>query len=98
FDPSRIRGRGAWWDDGRAVIHLGDRLSVDGQMIPIREMRSDYQYEMGARIKFGDAEPLKAPESGRLIELCKLLSWERTVSAYLLAGWCALAPVCGALR
>lgn len=26
FCPERIRGRGAWWDDGRPLLHLGDRL------------------------------------------------------------------------
>ena len=29
YSPDRIRGRGAWCDDGRSVLHLGDRLLVD---------------------------------------------------------------------
>jgi len=30
FDPDRLRGRGTWWDRGRCVLHLGDRLVIDG--------------------------------------------------------------------
>ena len=28
FDPDLLRGRGIWWDEGRCVLHLGDRLVV----------------------------------------------------------------------
>lgn len=35
FDPSKVRGRGVWRDGGRIVWHLGDRLEVDGALIPI---------------------------------------------------------------
>jgi putative DNA primase/helicase len=34
----------------------------------------------------------------RLLDLCKMLSWENTLSAYLLAGAIAGAPICGALE
>jgi len=45
-----------------------------------------------------DAKPLGNADAHKLVELCTYLSWERPISAYLLAGWCALAPVCGALN
>lgn len=97
YDPTRTRGRGAWWDEGRVVIHIGDRLIVDGTVIPIKEFKTDYLYEMSPKIRYVDAEPLDNGGANQLISLCKELSWERPISAYLLAGWCALAPICGAL-
>jgi hypothetical protein len=35
FDPDLLRGRGIWWDDSRCVLHLGDRLVVDGHSQPL---------------------------------------------------------------
>lgn len=98
FDPTALRGRGAWWDDGQVVVHLGDRLLVDGRPVPIREFKTDAVYEVGPKIRHAQVPPLSNLDASKLIELCKLLSWERPLSAYLLAGWCALAPICGALK
>src|SRR5690606_36120282 len=30
YSTENIRGRGAWYDDGAAVMHLGNRLLVNG--------------------------------------------------------------------
>ena len=35
YTPLRIRGRGAWWDNNRTVLHLGDRIIADGNTLPI---------------------------------------------------------------
>jgi putative DNA primase/helicase len=98
FDPTALRGRGAWWDDGRVVIHLGNRLLVNGEPMAVRDLKTDFVYEIGPKIRHADVAPLSNEEAHRLIDLCKLISWERSVSAYLLAGWCVLAPICGALN
>jgi putative DNA primase/helicase len=98
YDQTRLRGRGAWWDDGRVVVHLGDRLVVDGIVTPIRQHKSDYFYEVGAKIKFASGQPLSNAEASKLLDLCKMLAWERPLSAYQLAGWIAGAPICGALK
>ena len=98
YDTARIRGRGAWWDDGRAVLHLGDRILVDSKEHPIDGApRGRYIYEAAAPMPVDLADPLSAEEAYRFVELCGLLSWERPISAKLLAGWVAVAPVCGAL-
>lgn len=97
YDPFRVRGRGAWWDEGRVVLHLGDRLVVDGRERPIGGIESRHVYEAAAPMRLPSGRGLPAREAVRLIDLCELLPWERQIDARLLAGWCVVAPICGAM-
>lgn len=100
YSPDRIRGRGAWWDQGRAVLHLGDRLVVDGvdHLITNRLPGSPYLYQRLAAIDcFADITPLNDDEAFPLLDLASRFHWEVPASGILLAGWVTLAPICGAL-
>jgi putative DNA primase/helicase len=100
FSPDRIRGRGAWWDDGRSVLHLGDRLLVDGALQPINKpTRSRYHYQRLAAIDLpAELDPLTDELGMELIDIASRFHWEVPASGLLLAGWIALAPICGALQ
>ena len=100
YSPDRIRGRGAWWDQGRTVLHMGDRLIVDGKSQPItRAFQSPYLYQRSAAlIGPGDTSPLTDAEALQICELAERFHWEVPASGLLLAGWVTLAPICGALR
>jgi hypothetical protein len=100
YSPDRIRGRGAWWDDGRTVLHMGDRLVVDRESQPItRTFKSAFLYQRSAAlIGPGQAAPLSDDEALILCELAERFHWEVPASGLLLAGWVTLAPICGALR
>ena len=98
YDPDRIRGRGAWLDDGRAVLHMGDHLLVGGTWHSLSLPRSRYVYEAAARFTDGASRPpLPARQAHRLVEICCSLRWERPISGTLLAGWILIAPICGGL-
>lgn len=97
FDEAHIRGRGAWFDEGRAVLHCGDKLFVDGEPVSLGDFRTKFIYEVGHAMDFDPCEPLPPPESGKLLNAIRRLGWERAVNADLLAGWCMIAPICGAL-
>ena len=99
YDSGRVRGIGAWYDEGRTVYHLGDRLIVDGQRFPVLSPpESRYLYQrLPHRDGPGDAVPLSDDEGLGLLMLSERFHWERTSSGRLLAGWVALAPICGAL-
>ena len=61
YDPERVRGRGAWWDGDRAVLHLGDRILADGKEHKLTEsvFKSKYIYErLGQLAAYGNAKPL----------------------------------------
>jgi len=98
YDNSRMRGRGAWIDDGRIVFHHGEKMSVDGHYMPFDGFRSRYVYEMDRPLPEPADEMLTADEGEWLLDLAAMFRWTKEGSAALLAGWVALAPVCGALR
>lgn len=97
YDPDRVRGRGAYLDDGRAVLHLGDRLLVDGQPGGLDLPGSHYVYEAGRSLRLPDAPALTTAQAHELVTICKGLRWERGIHGTLLAGFLAVAPVCGGL-
>lgn len=98
FNPYRIRGRGVWFEDGKPVLHLGDGVIVDGIKRSLQEHRSDsYVYPASVPISVDLNKPLTAKDAVRLTEICEGLNWDRPISARLLSGWMALAPICGAL-
>lgn len=99
FSPDIIRGRGAWLDEGRVVFHFGDQLSVDGELQPVTSILSRHVYEMDRGLpSTEDVPPLSDEDGQRLVEIATKFRWTKPASAALLAGWAALAPLCGALR
>jgi len=98
FSDKNVRGRGAWVEpSGPVVIHTGDALVVNGLRTDLSAHRSRYIYERAEPLGIHTHDPLPPAEARRLIDLLQLLNWDREVNAYLLAGWCVVAPVCGAL-
>jgi putative DNA primase/helicase len=98
FDASAVRGRGAWFDAGRSVLHLGNRLLVDHVATALHEINSRYIYERKSQIETDDiAAPLSADDAPALYEITQAMNWQRQVDALLFAGWLALAPISGAL-
>ena len=98
YDPDRIRGRGAWWDSGRSVLHLGSHLVVDGKICQLKDVDGWHIYEHSRPMLVDIDNPLTPKESYKLIELCKLMQWEKPIDAYLFAGFIMLAAICGALE
>lgn len=98
YDPTRIRGRGAWKDKDRYVFHHGDRLTVDSTPTDITRIASAYVYPMARRLPEPAEQMLTAEEGKHLIKVAEMVRWSKPASAALLAGWTMLAPVCGALK
>ena len=98
FNPSKIRGRGAWIDNKLPVLHCGDSLIVDGKYLPFSKHKSKFIYEAGQELGFELTKPLKKNEAHKLIELLDRINFSRDIDARLLAGWITIAPLCGALN
>lgn len=98
YDPDRIRGRGAWRDNGRVVFHLGDRLIVDGQPHSVLSPPpTRYFYEQARQLDGPGPEPLSDAEAAHIQNIAERFRWEVPATFHLLLGWIVLAPVCGAL-
>lgn len=98
YDPSRIRGRGAWFDDGRAIFHHGKFLTIDSRRADITAIKSKYVYELERTLPDIGDTPLSDEDGRRVLELAGIFKWAKPGSGALLAGWTFLAPICGALR
>jgi putative DNA primase/helicase len=99
YKPDRIRGRGAWMDQDRPILHLGESMLVGGVaqrslMLP----GSYFVYAKARSLGQGIAEPTRNGDAHKLLKMCELLRWEKPISATLAAGWIAVAPICGALQ
>ena len=101
YDPSRVRGRGAWADADRVILHLGNRLVIDGASSAITKLpssfRSYYFYENAKAIDGPGSEVLPDNLARSIANIAERFRWETPASAQLLLGWIVLAPVCGAL-
>jgi putative DNA primase/helicase len=100
YDPMRCRGRGAWFDAKRTVLHMGNKLIVDSKEIKIDEIDSYYIYEAEIPTEGAVgfmAESLCIKEAGKLLEITELFSWENKINSKLFSGWIVIAPICGAI-
>lgn len=98
YSMKRLRGRGAWEDKGRLVFHHGDYLTVDGADTEIPNMNSYYVYEMAEALPDVPTDAMSSDEGRDLLDLAAVFRWSKPASAALLAGWCALAPIGGAIK
>ena len=100
YDPTRLRGRGAWWDrkTGTALVHLGDRLLINGAVSALHDHAGQFIYECAVPIPLDLGNALRNAEAKKLETICNYLSWEQPVYGRLLAGWIVCAQVCGGLR
>lgn len=96
-EDDRVRGCGAWLDDGRKVLHCGDKLYVDGQPMRLDEFKSDFTYVAASKLMRPASDALKNSEAYMLRKICEAVTWENKLSGSLLAGWLVIAPICAAL-
>lgn len=99
YNPDNTKGRGAWYDKRKksVIIHLGDRLIVDGKPMEVHEYEGGHTFARAERLEEYDLEPASDEDSRKLIDLIARLQWKDPQHAMFLAGWIALAVICGAL-
>lgn len=97
FDNAKIRGRGAWFDNGRTVLHLGNVLYTNGKIVDIDDFDSDYFYERSPSLAVKVQTVLPCEDSRKFIDLCRMARWDNKAYGNILAGWMFSALVCGAM-
>jgi putative DNA primase/helicase len=98
YNPDRIRGRGAWIDNGKPVIHMGSWLQYDGDHVSLNDVAgSSYFYLRGTEIMSRETLPLTTSDCEVLLRASQLFDWGSPLHGALFLGWNAIAPVCGGL-
>jgi hypothetical protein len=98
FVETRVRGRGAWLDGKTVIVHTGDSARVSGDVVPLTDVPGRFIYEAESPWEFQFGSPANNREANELADICSRLTWMDKMSGALLAGWCVIAPVCGALK
>ena len=94
----RVRGCGAWMDEGRVILHCGDSVYEDNRHVSFEELKSHYTYIAASRMITPSDAPLTNHEAARLRKICEAITWENPLSGSLLAGWLVVAQICAALE
>jgi len=97
-EADRVRGCGAWIDNGDVVLHCGDSLYVNGTRLDFKDYLSHHTYIAAPRLMRPADNALTNAEAHRLRKICEAVSWENKLSGSLLAGWLVIAPICAALQ
>ena len=99
YDPSIVRGRGAWRDGKHIVYHAGDKLFVDGYVTRF-ETYSDtkHRYVAEPSILRPATRRATSAQCEDLLTVLDTWGWQhQKIAPKLIAGWLACALVCGAL-
>lgn len=98
FQPEVLRGRGVWLDDGRRVVHLGDRLLVDGIPTRLENHQSAAIYEQAPPLAVTLGTPLSDGEARAILAAACCVAWENPDrDGRLFIGWVVSAMIGGAL-
>lgn len=98
FSLEDARGVGVWRDrGGKLLVNCGDVIVGEGVSCHPSEFDGDYVYEAGQRVIDMNAAPLDSKEAARFRDICKSLTWKKGQSGDLIAGWCVVAAIGGAL-
>jgi putative DNA primase/helicase len=98
FSPEIMRGRGAWYDQGRIVLHMGDIVYVDKTPTSPVKVRSAFVYEQAKPMRADIDNPATNAEANEFLKLVQMMPWASDMEALYVAGWCALAHIGGVLN
>ena len=98
FDETKVRGIGVWRDRGRVVVHLGDRLDVDGVEIRVFDFTdTEYFYTESTPLASVSKELVCEKDVLRFLEHFKTFRFYTKSQALLCLGWILSAPFCALL-
>jgi putative DNA primase/helicase len=97
FSPEIMRGRGAWYDQGRIMLHMGDIVYIDKTPCAPVNVPSAFVYEQAKPMRADIDNPASLTEAHEFLKLIKMLPWASDIEALYVAGWCALAHIGGVL-
>lgn len=88
FDASNLRGNGVW-RDGKSdiVVHLGDRLMVNGEEINLNEYESNYIYSQRPRKINMPTTEITKDEKLMLVSIAESFNWKDKEASTIILSW-----------
>jgi len=97
FHGEKMRGLGVWLDQGRVVEHFGETLRVDGEVMHLQDLESNYIYEIRTSNPVIKAEPIHPDSVREMLSVLAELAWRDKVHTKLYLGTLACSFIAGAL-
>ena len=97
YRGDNLRGPGIWRDNKRYVIHLGDRLLIDGRGSSMAGISSNFIYEKKKTREAEKYDPLNVESAIKLLQILDRFSWAKEINARLVGGWAIAGLMGGAL-
>ncbi|KZN64927.1 hypothetical protein N473_12885 [Pseudoalteromonas luteoviolacea CPMOR-1] len=97
YDAKTLRGRGFWYDSGKLVRHLGDRLLVDGNEEPVNSNDLANIYQLEGKVQYEYLPPATKEQTEQVYNLINNMYWADEYSPALLIGWIITGPFAGIL-
>lgn len=97
FNPSNIRGLGVWTDDSRTVVHLGNRLWVDGKEMGLHDLKTRHIYALDETQRPLTGAPLSNEDSKKFVDAIGSMAWARDQDHVFFTGWTIASMICGVL-
>ena len=99
YDPSRVRGLGAWRDGADIIFHAGSKLYLNGEEISFEEYTdTSYQYLAEQPITAPSATAATPADVQSFTSVLETWNWEYpNLAPKLVLGWIGCGLVCGAL-
>lgn len=97
FEGQRVRGAGAWMDEGRLVLNLGNQLLVGDRVMGVNEIESRHFYTYGKAIPEVLYKPLALEDCDLLVKICDKFKWRQPEYGRYVAGMLIISKICGAL-
>jgi putative DNA primase/helicase len=99
FNPALRRGRGAWIDNGKIIIHQGETILdvPNSKTCDVMDFESEYFYPKAPKIIKKKQKALNDNEAKKILEICQILPLDNPINAFLLSGWLVCAQINGVM-
>jgi phage/plasmid primase-like uncharacterized protein len=99
FNSSKIRGIGAWDEEGEIIVNVGDKLFYKGEYCPIynNDLDLNYFYQAGNPINVDLSRPLGNSDMLKIVEAFQMLRYKNPNDFITVLGWLFSAQIFAAL-
>jgi phage/plasmid primase-like uncharacterized protein len=99
FNPSKVRGVGAWEENGKMLVNIGDKIYYNGEFFPLfnNGIESNYFYQSSESVSLDFNRPLPDDYANKFVEAFKMLRYKNPSDYIILLGWIFSAQIFAAL-